>query len=89
MGELMNDPTFRDMCVLHHSLGGYHLINVTGRRNSVAEPMALGQGARDPSAGILNTNDHHHRCGEDATNCILFTWTKDGFISGGPCEGAE
>jgi hypothetical protein len=83
MGELMNDPTFRDLCVFLLQLGGYHLIDVIGRRISVAEPMALGQGARDP---ILNTNNNYHRCGEDAAKCILFTWTKDGFISGGPCE---
>lgn len=48
---------------------------------------ALGRGARDPSSGIVDTNNNYHRCREDATNCILFTcWTKDGIISGGTCE---
>lgn len=87
MGELMNDPALRDMCVVLHQLGGYHLINVIERRNSVAKPMVLGQGARDPPSGIVDTNNNYHRCREDATNCILFTcWTKDGIISGGTCE---
>lgn len=56
MGDLMNDPTLRDMYVFLHEPGGYHLTDLIGRQNSVGEPMALGQGARDRSPSILDTN---------------------------------
>ncbi len=61
MGELMNDPALKDMYVFPHSLSEHHLIDVIEPRNSVAEPMALGRGARDPSCGIHDTNNNYHK----------------------------
>ena len=83
----MNDPALRDMYVFPHSIGEYHLIDLIEHQSSVAEPMALGRGgARDHLAAFLIETITSTRCGGDRVNCIVFTWTKDGFISGGTCE---